>query len=99
MKYLIISNLKNLIQSNGRVSQLRSSIFPNIPPFINFIKLKEQYDSSIKLDIPWNLWINCNNPLLLHTLIRAGFVRKQVNQVKLVVEKLDPKSNLKRNRN
>ena len=69
--------------------QLRTSIFPNIPPFINFIKLKEQYDSSIKLDIPWNLWINCNNPLLLHTFIRAGFVRTQVNQVKVVLEKLD----------
>ena len=59
-------------------AQLREAIFPNVPPFINFIKMREKYNSALKLDIPWNLWVPCNNPLLLHTMIRAGFTRTQV---------------------
>ena len=74
---------KNIMEEedNGgkRIQQLRPSIFPNLPPFINFIAMKDKYSTKIiKLDIPWNLWTPCNNPLLLHTFIRAGFARKEV---------------------
>jgi len=61
--------------------QLRPSIFPNCSPFINFIKMTENYGTKAKLEIPWNLWVPCNNPLLLHTMIRAGYVRTEITDV------------------
>ena len=57
---------------------LRKSLFPNIPPYINFISLGEAYEETVELDIPWNLWTPCTNPLLLHSTLRAGFVKRQV---------------------
>ena len=40
--------------------------------------MTENYGTKAKLEIPWNLWVPCNNPLLLHTMIRAGYVRTEV---------------------
>ena len=60
--------------------QLRPAIFPSLPPFINFLRMNEKYEGeTLKLEIPWNIWIPCSNPLLLHTFLRAGFVRRQVS--------------------
>lgn len=57
---------------------LRSSIFPNVPPFINFLNSKQKYEKFVRLEIPWNLWTACHNPLLIRCMVRAGFKAKQV---------------------
>ena len=57
---------------------LRSSIFPNVPPFINFLNSQQKYEKFVRLEIPWNLWTACHNPLLIRCMVRAGFQAKQV---------------------
>ena len=59
--------------------QLRPSIFPNVPAFINFLTPQQKYEKFVRLDIPWNLWTACHNPLLIRCMVRAGFKAKQVN--------------------
>ena len=69
--------------------QLRPAIFPSLPPFINFLRMNEKYEGeTLKLEIPWNIWIPCSNPLLLHTFLRAGFVRRQVSLQMIIVSTL-----------
>ena len=58
--------------------QLRPSIFPNVPPFINFLNPQQKYENFVRLEIPWNLWTACHNPLLIRCMVRAGFKAKQV---------------------
>ena len=65
--------------------QLRPSIFPNVPPFINFLNPQQKYKNFVRLEIPWNLWTACHNPLLIRCMVRAGFKAKQV----IVTEKFD----------
>eukprot|EP00092_Neocalanus_flemingeri_P000105 GFUD01000107.1.p1 GENE.GFUD01000107.1~~GFUD01000107.1.p1 ORF type:complete len:595 (+),score=129.91 GFUD01000107.1:61-1845(+) len=63
------------------ISQLRQSLFPNVPPFINFQAPNQKYDNFIPLDIPWNLWTVISNPLLIQCMTRAGFRMKMVSEV------------------
>eukprot|EP00091_Calanus_sinicus_P008256 TRINITY_DN2010_c0_g1_i1.p1 TRINITY_DN2010_c0_g1~~TRINITY_DN2010_c0_g1_i1.p1 ORF type:complete len:331 (+),score=34.35 TRINITY_DN2010_c0_g1_i1:197-1189(+) len=60
---------------------LRSSIFPNVPPFINFLNSQQKYEKFVRLEIPWNLWTACHNPLLIRCMVRAGFQAKQISEV------------------
>merc|ERR1711988_1049771 len=60
---------------------LRKSLFPNISPFINFISLREEYEQTFELGIPWWVWRTTSNPLLLSIITRAGFVIRQISSV------------------
>ena len=58
--------------------QLRPFVFPSVPPFINFLNPQQKYENFVRLEIPWNLWTACHNPLLIRCMVRAGFKAKQV---------------------
>jgi len=62
------------------LSQLRPSLFPNLPPFINFLTPTQKYEKFVRLEIPWNLWTACHNPLLLRCMLRAGFQPRQITE-------------------
>ena len=66
-------------ETTDLIPQLRPSLFPNVPPFINFLNPQQKYGKFVRLEIPWNLWTACHNPLLLRCMARAGFQAKQVN--------------------
>jgi len=59
--------------------QLRSSIFPNVAPFINFLRPNQKYENFVRLEIPWNLWTACHNPILIRCMVRAGFKATQIS--------------------
>ena len=60
------------------ISQLRPSLFHNLPPFINFLSPQQKYENFISLEIPWNLWTPIQNPLLIRCMTKAGFRMKPV---------------------
>ena len=78
----VLEEIKSCIKSDDTKDlirpHLRPSIFPNVPPFINFLNMNQKYKKFVNLDIPWNLWTGCHNTLLIHCMVRAGFQAKQV---------------------
>ena len=53
---------------------LRPAIFPQVPPFLNFLRGEQEYSKWLELELVWHQRTPCRNPLLVSCVTRAGLV-------------------------